>query len=91
MESARELTGARLGGITTIDKQGEIQDFVTGGIPAEEPRRMMEWPDAMPPFEHLRDLRRRCGRRTCPATSARSAFPRLSGARRRCRGRPPSS
>ena len=56
VESARELTGARLGVITTIDERGEIQDFVTGGISAEERRRMMKWPDGMRLFEHLRDL-----------------------------------
>ena len=55
VESARALTGARLGVITTIDEQGEVQDFVTSGLSPEEHRKMVEWPDGRRLFEHLRD------------------------------------
>ena len=56
VESARALTGARRGAITTIDERGEVQDFVTSGLRPEERRQMVEWPDRWRLFEHLRDL-----------------------------------
>ncbi len=56
VESARALTGARSGVITTLDERGEIQEFVTSGPSPEERRAMVEWPDAPQLFEHLRDL-----------------------------------
>ena len=56
VESARALTGARSGVITTIGERGEVQDFVTSGLPPEERRKMVEWPDGPRLFEHLRDL-----------------------------------
>ena len=56
VESARALTGARSGVITTLDERGEIQDFVTSGLPPEERRKMVEWPDGPRLFDHLRDL-----------------------------------
>ena len=40
VESARALTGARYGCITTIDENGEARDFVTSGITPEEHRQM---------------------------------------------------
>ena len=55
VESARALTGARSGVITTIDEQGEVQDFVTSGLSPEEHRKMVEWSDGRRLFEHLRD------------------------------------
>ena len=56
VEGARALTGARSGVITTIDERGQVQDFVTSGLPPEERRMMLEWPDGPRLFEHLRDL-----------------------------------
>ena len=56
VDSARALTGARYGVITTIDEAGEPQEFVTSGLTVAEQRQMIEWPDAMRFFEHLRDL-----------------------------------
>ena len=55
VESARSLTGARSGVITTIDERGEVQDFVTSGLSPDERRKMVEWPDGRRLFEHLRD------------------------------------
>ena len=56
VESARALTGAHYGAITTIDEAGRPRDFVTSGFSAEEHRRLMEWPDGPRLFEHIRDL-----------------------------------
>ena len=56
VESARGLTGARLGVITTFDERGEVRDFVTSGLSPEERRAVVEWPDGLRVFEHLRDL-----------------------------------
>ena len=56
VDSARALTGARYGVITTIDDAGKPQDFFTSGLSAGEQQQMMEWPHAMRFFEHLRDL-----------------------------------
>ncbi len=56
VESARALTGAGYGVITTVDEAGEVQDFVTSGFTPEEHRQMAEWPDGPPLFQHLRDL-----------------------------------
>ncbi len=55
VESARALTGARAGVITTLDARGELEDFVTSGLPPEERRQVMAWPDGLPFFTHLRD------------------------------------
>ena len=57
VERARALTGARHGVITTIDERGRVREFVTSGLPPEERRKMVEWPDGLRLFEHLRDLR----------------------------------
>ena len=56
METARDLTGAGYGGITTIDEAGAPQDFVTSGLTEEEHRQLAEWPDGPRLFEHFRDL-----------------------------------
>ena len=56
VESARGLTGARVGVITTFDERGGVRDFVTSGLEPEERRAMVEWPDGPRVFEHLRDL-----------------------------------
>ena len=55
LESARALTGARSGVLTTLDARGAIEDFVTSGLPPEERRQMIEWPDGARLFAHLRD------------------------------------
>ena len=55
MESARDLTGARYGAITTLDEAGAPQDFLTSGFTEEELRQLAEWPDGLRLFEHLRD------------------------------------
>ena len=56
VDSARDITGARYGAITTIDEAGRPLDFVTSGLTADEQRQLEAWPHAMRFFEHLRDL-----------------------------------
>ncbi len=56
VESARAVTGARYGCITTVDDTGGVRDFVTAGITAEEHRQLAAWSDGRQLFEHLRDL-----------------------------------
>ena len=36
VDSARTLVGARYGVITTVNDEGELQDFVTSGLTADE-------------------------------------------------------
>ena len=56
VDSARALTGARYGVITTIDDSRQLQDFVTSGFTPDEQQQLAEWPDGPRLFEHLRDL-----------------------------------
>ena len=56
VDSARVLTGARYGVITTIDQAGEVQEFVSSGFTAEEHREFADWPDGPLLWAHLRDL-----------------------------------
>ena len=56
VDSARALTGARYGVITTIDDAGQPQDFVSSGFTPAEHQQLADWPDGPRLFEHLRDL-----------------------------------
>ena len=56
VESARALTGARAGVITTIDERGELQDHVFRGLSPEEQRELVAWPDGERLLKHLQDL-----------------------------------
>ena len=56
VESARTLTGARRGVITTIDDTGQLQDLIFSGLTPEEQSGLTGWPDGLRMFEHLRDL-----------------------------------
>ena len=55
-DSARALTAARYGIITTIDEGGEVREFVTSGFTPDEQRQFVEWPDGPKLFAHFRDL-----------------------------------
>ena len=55
-DTARALTAARYGIVTTVDEMGEVREFVTSGFTPEEKRRFVEWPDGPRLFAHLRDL-----------------------------------
>ena len=54
VETARTLTGARYGLITTIDDSGQPQDLVTAGFTPEEHQGLLDCPDGPRLFEHLR-------------------------------------
>ena len=55
-DSARALTAARYGIITTIDEVGEVREFVTSGFTPAEQRQFADWPDGLKLFAHFRDL-----------------------------------
>ena len=56
VDGARSLTGARLGGITTLDEAGQFQGFFTSGLTAEEHRMFLELPGGLELFAHLGQL-----------------------------------
>ena len=56
VDSARALSGARYGLITTLDASGKPQDFVSSGFTPEEYQQLAEWPDGPRLFEHFRSL-----------------------------------
>ena len=45
VDSARTLTGARYGGITTLDESGQLQDVVTSGLTPEEHQAWLDLPE----------------------------------------------
>ena len=53
VDSARELTGARFGGLTVIDESGLHEALVTSGMTAEQHRLLTEMPGGLEFFEHL--------------------------------------
>ncbi len=55
-DTARALTSARYGIITTVGEAGDVRDFVSSGFTAEEHRQFLEWPEGPKLFAHLRDL-----------------------------------
>ena len=56
VESARALTGARCGGITTMDSSKQLQDFVTSGLTPEEHQQFLELPHGAKLYEYLREV-----------------------------------
>ena len=56
VDSARALTGARSGVITTVDEMGRPRRFVTSGLTPDEHRQLEGWDDGRHLFEHLRNL-----------------------------------
>ena len=57
LDSARSLTGACYGVITLLDEPGQVQDFVTSGLTAEEHRRFTDLPEGMMFFQYLSNIR----------------------------------
>ncbi len=53
IESALALTGARIGGITTLDDDGRMQEFVGSGFTDDEYEQLMSLPDGQRVFEYL--------------------------------------
>ena len=56
VESARALTGARLGVIATVDEAGAPLDFVFSGFTSEEEHALAAWPESARLFAHFRNL-----------------------------------
>ena len=56
VDSARALTGARYGVITTVDDGGQPRDFVSSGFTPDEHRQLVNWPDGRRLFERLRSV-----------------------------------
>ena len=56
VDSARTLTGARYGVITTVDEAGQVEEFVTSGVTPEGKAQMAAWSDGPRLFEHFRRL-----------------------------------
>ena len=53
LDSARSLTGASYGAFILLDDSGEIEDFLSSGLTAEEAERMWSLADGMRFFELL--------------------------------------
>ena len=56
IESARALTGARLGSIVVVDEAGAPTRYHFSGLEPGEDERLVTWPDGLRLFEHLRGL-----------------------------------
>ncbi len=56
-DSARKLTSARFGVITTQDESGNFQDLLLSGLTPQKEKQMLGWPLGDDLFAHLRDLR----------------------------------
>lgn len=56
VDCARSLTGARYGSVTTVDANGQLQEFVTRGTTPSEHQRIEAWTQGPRLFEYLRDL-----------------------------------
>ena len=56
MDSARDLTGARYGGITTLDESGRLLDFITSGLSQEEREGMLALAQGPQLFEYFSSL-----------------------------------
>ena len=53
VESARALTGAGYGGVTTLDDDGRMLEFVGSGFSDEEYEQLMSLPEGQGVFEYL--------------------------------------
>ena len=53
LDGARSLTGARMGGITILDDEGQLQDFITSGLTDEDHRRFVNLPGGPEFFAYL--------------------------------------
>ena len=56
VDSACALTDSRYGIITTVDDAGQVEEFGSVGLSDDVHRRILEWTEGIPLFEHLRDL-----------------------------------
>ena len=56
VDSARDLTYARYGGITVLDDAGRFEEFVTSGLKPEEHQVLAQLPESAPLFTHLNEV-----------------------------------
>ena len=56
VDSARDLTYARYGGITVLDDAGRFEEFVTSGLTPKEHQMLAQLPESAPLFRHLNEL-----------------------------------
>ncbi len=56
IRAAREFTAARYGIVTTADKTGQPQEFVSVGLTEHQHRQLAEWSDGPRLFQHLLGL-----------------------------------
>jgi len=56
LDSARSLTGAQIAGITALDEQGQLENFITSGLTPEQHRLVVALPGGLEFFDHLMHL-----------------------------------
>ena len=56
LDSARSLTYARYGVMTLLDDTGQVQDFLSSGLSAQEAERLWIMPDGLRIFEALTNI-----------------------------------
>lgn len=56
LDSARSLTAARYGVMTLLDDQGQVQDFLSSGLTAEESGRLWLMPEGIRIYEALTSI-----------------------------------
>ena len=57
VDSARSLTGARYGAITTLDDAGELQDLMLSGLSPEEEQEILQYPKGWELLRYLSSMR----------------------------------
>ena len=57
LDSTRALTDARYGGITTLDDEGRLLDFITSGFTPEDRQRVMDLPPGLALFDYFSSIR----------------------------------
>ena len=53
LDSARSLTDARYGVITTLDDAGQVEDFLTSGLTTDDIQQLGEMPEGLKILKHL--------------------------------------
>ena len=76
VDGARSLTGARISGLTILDDEGQLQDFITSGMTAEDHQRFVDLPGGPEFFAYLSAFPNRSGSPTSPPTRRRWACPK---------------
>ena len=75
LDSARALSGAHYGVMTTLDESGQIEDFLASGFTPEEAQQLWQMPGAQELFEYVNSIRRPGESPTSPRTPGTWAGP----------------